>query len=624
MRARAWIHTGVIVASVAAGPLGCAEILGLLDRAIDDETGGTGAGTTTTTSTADVGGAGGAGACKPESTEKCSYSGPPGTEDVGACQVATRTCNDLGAAWGPCAGEVTPQPESCSTPIDDDCDGEANEADAGCSCVPGTELACYSGPPETQGQGICSGGIQACAPDGLSYGPCSGQVLPGVEDAKVALDEDCDGFSSSEATFASIWGDGGEQRGLAVAVDPVSGEIYLAGEFNGSMTFGADILLSNGVADTGDVFVAKLDASGDPIWALGFGDSGGDQGVNGLAVDGEGGVIITGYNRFGTLDFGGGPLPGGIFIAKLAADGGHEWSHSCGSDLGAGVAVATTQDGDAVIAGYFSDTMDCGTGEVTSTAFDDVFLLRLSGATGAVSWLNTFAGTGDDMVAGVAIDSADNIFLAGSWFGSLDLEGTFFTSPVYDFDGFVTKRASDGSHIWSRSIEGAGSQIVTDLATTPLGGAIVVGNYQNSISFSADLVLTSAGGADVMMIAYGAAGNLEWAEGFGASNDQSAGAVAVDSENRVSAAGFFKEAIDFGGGAHGATSPLDGFVVQLSGAGGAFVWDRAFGGSTHGVKLAVGPNGKLVAVGTANGTLDFGSQTLVTGGLDVFLAILDP
>ena len=49
------------------------------------------------------------------------YTGPPGTEGVGACLGGQRACLG-GLGWGPCEGQVLPAAEVCNG-IDDDCDG---------------------------------------------------------------------------------------------------------------------------------------------------------------------------------------------------------------------------------------------------------------------------------------------------------------------------------------------------------------------------------------------------------------------------------------------------------------------------------------------------------------------
>lgn len=79
-------------------------------------------------------------ACQPDAgcvatpndyTESC-YSGPEGTEGVGACQAGVRVCQD-GALSQECSGEIVPEEESCNE-IDDDCDGDIDEDSAQGTC----------------------------------------------------------------------------------------------------------------------------------------------------------------------------------------------------------------------------------------------------------------------------------------------------------------------------------------------------------------------------------------------------------------------------------------------------------------------------------------------------------
>ena len=161
--------------------------------------GGNGSTASTTTSTGNGGGGNGSGGsgvggndtiCEPDSTVSC-YSGPQGTEGVGACNAGTQTCFQDGSAFGPCVDEVVPAPaENCATDADDDCDGQINEA---CQCAPLSTLGCYSGPGNTLGKGLCVAGVQTCNANGQGYGPCNGEVLPITEDCDGQNDEDCDG-----------------------------------------------------------------------------------------------------------------------------------------------------------------------------------------------------------------------------------------------------------------------------------------------------------------------------------------------------------------------------------------------------------------------------------------------
>jgi hypothetical protein len=64
-------------------------------------------------------------------------------------------------------------------------------------CTPGATQACYSGPMGTLDVGQCKGGTQTCASDGMSWGACVGEVLPGAETCGNMTDEDCNGSVAS-------------------------------------------------------------------------------------------------------------------------------------------------------------------------------------------------------------------------------------------------------------------------------------------------------------------------------------------------------------------------------------------------------------------------------------------
>jgi hypothetical protein len=118
-------------------------------------------------------------------TRSC-YNGPPGTEGVGTCRAGTQTCVD--GAWGSCTGAVEPQPGNCAQPS---CTGGPNP---GCECTIGENRACYSGPPGTEGVGICHAGSQTCLAAGsaAAWGPCQGERLPEAEQCD-GQDHDCNG-----------------------------------------------------------------------------------------------------------------------------------------------------------------------------------------------------------------------------------------------------------------------------------------------------------------------------------------------------------------------------------------------------------------------------------------------
>jgi MYXO-CTERM domain-containing protein len=99
-------------------------------------------------------------------------------------------CTGVGG-WSECDAR-DPVAENCSTEIDDDCDGTANE---GCGCNPATDPGLPCG-TET---GECKPGVLRCLPNGQYDDVCEGEIGPSDEicDGK---DNDCDG-QIDEATL---------------------------------------------------------------------------------------------------------------------------------------------------------------------------------------------------------------------------------------------------------------------------------------------------------------------------------------------------------------------------------------------------------------------------------------
>ncbi len=75
-------------------------------------------------------------ACKPGEAASC-YSGAVETMNVGQCHSGVQVCKQDGTGYGPCLNEVLPQAETCTTLLDDDCDGQTNEEGVGLRVLSG-------------------------------------------------------------------------------------------------------------------------------------------------------------------------------------------------------------------------------------------------------------------------------------------------------------------------------------------------------------------------------------------------------------------------------------------------------------------------------------------------------
>jgi len=178
------------------------------------------------------------------------------------------------------------------------------------------------------------------------------------------------------------FGGAGNDEGIDIAVSQLSGDVVLTGSFEGTVDFGGGALDSAGLKDG---FVVKLGADGAHLWSQGFGGPVDDAGL-GIALDGHDRVYLSGYYQQ-VIDLGLGPLTsagvGDVLVAKLEPTGEPVWNRSFGGsawDEGAAVSVAPEDgvaDGTVAVVGSFQGTATFDDTELSSAGSADAFVLQL-------------------------------------------------------------------------------------------------------------------------------------------------------------------------------------------------------------------------------------------------------
>lgn len=545
--------------------------------------------------------------CTPGMSTSC-YTGAAGTEDKGICKSGTKVCNNEGTAYGLCTGEITPEAaEDCATPEDDNCDGKVNED---CGCEPGTSASCYTGPAATENVGVCKSGTKVCNANGLDYGPCTGDVLPGTEDYTKPQDEDCNGFVGGETLWAHRFGDASSQIAYGVAVDSFK-NVYVAGALQGVMTVGATTLFSSGLLD---IFLAKLDGSGTPLWAKAYGS--GSQYAQAVAADANGNVAIAGPSVGGIpVSFGCPTDAPPSWIAVLDPAGNCAATMGCTGDL-IPYAVAFDPDHNIIVVGSHNSGFTCGSNTIASADMQNIFVAKFA-PDGTNLWVRSY---GDHTVPSskqeayaVAVDGGGNVTVTGVMYGTVDfLTGLVLTDTNGDGSMFLLRLNKNGSANWNKAFP---SSQGNGVAVTSTGEIVVTGTLSGSADFGGG-TLATAGMGDVFVVKYGASGNHIWSKRFGDASAQGGAAVAIDSQGRISVTGTLGTSVDFGGGVLSSSGGMDAFVANLDSAG-SHRWSRAYGaaGATAGtLSCAVGPAGEVHLSGVLSGTINFGTGPLTSAG----------
>jgi hypothetical protein len=293
---------------------------------------------------------------------------------------------------------------------------------------------------------------------------------PGPGVFNLASAGDLDGFvvkldSDGALAWAGRIGGTSTDRTQSVAVDD-TGRVYVTGEFRST----SDLDPGPGVynltsAGWTDAFVAKLNPSGDLVWAGRMGGGNWDRGY-GIDLDDAGNVYTTGYFRT-TADFDPGPgvyamtTVGGYwqdpFVSKLTNDGDFVWARSMGGPENGewGNRILVGDEGDLYIAGRFVGTGDFDPGPgvhlLTGAGDRDIFVTRLT-RNGALVWARAMGGTDTDWPIDLALDGAGNVYTTGGFLGVADFDpgpGVHDLTSAGGADVFVSILDGDGDFAWA-------------------------------------------------------------------------------------------------------------------------------------------------------------------------------
>jgi hypothetical protein len=455
---------------------------------------------------------------------------------------------------------------------------------------------------------------------------------------------------ASDYGWTRTWGIDAEDRGYGVAVDG-AGYSYVTGRFSNKVDFnpgeGEDWHTSLGGYD---IYLSKFDPSGTFLWAKTWGADLDDYG-RGVAVDGSGGIYVTGY-FMGTVDFDPGlgtdnHGSGGtqdVFLSKFDSSGSFVWAKTWGagsSDQGFG--IATDKSNNIYVTGAFTGTVDFDPGTGTDwhsmVGGYDAFLSKFN-SSGGFTWARTWGDTGLDEGCGVTTDISGNVYVTGFFDGTVDFDpssGEDKHTSNGNSDVFLSKFNSSGSFTWARTWGGSATayDYSFGVATDGLANVYVSGNYSGTCDFDPGLPevkFTSNGSMDVFLSKFDPSGTFIWVKVWGAGSgalDQGH-RVAVDASDNVYVTGSFEGTVDFNPGTgsdpHISKGGYDAFLSSFDSSGG-FLWVKTWGAGSadEGYGVAVDGTANVYVTGYFTGTVDFDPGTgedwhASNGGKDAFLS----
>jgi hypothetical protein len=259
-----------------------------------------------------------------------------------------------------------------------------------------------------------------------------------------------------------------------------------------------------------DVYLIKINSSGDTTWTKTYGGQGEDIAYS-VCQSSEGGYIVAGVS--GSFNNG----VNKMYVIKTDNAGNLLWSRTYGGNSYEGAfSIQQTTDRGYIIAG---STLSFGSG-------GDVYLVKTD-LNGNLQWSEAVGGAGFDRAYFVKQTDDQGFIIAG--------ETSSFGAGATDV--FLIKTNSSGSVSWSKTFGSTASEWANEVRQTSDGGYILTGRTG---SFGSN--------CDAYLIKTDHTGNLMWSKAFGGNDADYGYSVAQAADGGYIIGGF---TASFGTGAYG-------------------------------------------------------------------------
>ncbi len=369
-----------------------------------------------------------------------------------------------------------------------------------------------------------------------------------------------------------------------------NGDVHIVGRFKNTVDFdlGPNIVNKTSNGDF-DIFILKLNSSGDFIWVKTVGGTGYDDAIS-ITTDSIGNSYVLG-EFVGEVDLDTGVGTNlvtslgfvDVFISKLDTLGNTIWTKVIGgknSDNGFSIALSPTED--IYISGSFADTVDfdpgIGVSELSAVyGIDNNYLLKLT-TEGDFEWVIRIleSGNGEAYIYDkLQIDDFGNVYIPGYCDGEVDVDpgvGEYLIEPIGYRSSFIQKLNSNGGFEWVRVFEGSHFVNLMDIHLDKFNNIYSTGSFFGTADFDpgvGEVNYVSGGLDNVFVQKMDTSGTFEWATyALGGLNFNRGNVITTDEFNNVFVSGTFEGVVDFNpaSGSDSLTSigEQDIFIQKLS------------------------------------------------------------
>ena len=411
------------------------------------------------------------------------------------------------------------------------------------------------------------------------------------------------------------------------------GFVYVTGYFSDVVYFGAKNNLPSTVntslssVNCQSIFVAKYNKFGVIQWARQYGENLSDSSTfdydytpTGIKVDNLDNVIVVGY-KTKTRNNITGELPGNLYLkwdwnaTPIIASTIFTVDSSTTSDLIQDLAIDVV--GNVYITGTFSGTLSSGGNSITSTNASEVFVARIEGD-GNVKWINRANSGGTESNPSIQIgQSFEDLYLA---FNTNDGTNQNLILNRHTSYNFINE--------WSKSILNInhnGTPVDPHIKVSK-NGEIALGATFEGALISDEFNIHSNGNKDIAVFKFNGY-KILWAKTVGSTDADYCHDVEIDSDGNIyvlgSYGGLLIASPDIQSPVYYPAPSGDLDIILFKYDSGGTLLDVANSGGIakdEGISLSLDSNQNLYLTGYISGNANFNNWTTSpSGGMDAFI-----
>jgi hypothetical protein len=283
-----------------------------------------------------------------------------------------------------------------------------------------------------------------------------------------------------------------------VAVDREDHSIILCGRFDVPVSLGGSVLVPQGAID---LFCAKFSEQGTHLWSrsVARGDSASFVAV---AIDASHEAVLLGaFDGALLLDGHSYPPPAGrgMFFSKLDPNGNFLWMRTATGLSLLPYALAVDPGGSVFLGGSVSGTVDLGGGALPGGSTEGGWIARFDGA-GSPLWSTRVGGSGFHTVEAIDLDAAGDLLVGGAFGDSFTFDETTHYAAAEN-SIFIARLAATGGLLWSAAARSGSSHFLLGLLASPADdSAVVVGFSAGGLDFEGGTVASPSRPSEIFVL----------------------------------------------------------------------------------------------------------------------------